>query len=111
MTRALKTTLLSAVATLALAAPAAACDNANIAPTATNLAKVQKATLCLMNKERTKRGLGKLHSSARLRRAALKHSRAMVQRRFFDHTSPGGSTMVSRISKAGYAGWGSLGEN
>jgi uncharacterized protein YkwD len=114
------------LALVALLAPAAAqarpeagaadegCANANLLPTRANLELVRDAVLCLHNRERAKHGLSRLRENPRLRRAARRHSASMVDERYFDHTSPGGSTMVSRIRKTGYTrrarAW-ALGEN
>jgi uncharacterized protein YkwD len=111
MPRLLATTLSTAAATLALAAPAMACEGADLIPDAGNGKQVRQATLCLLNAERAQHGLGKLRQNERLRKAARRHSRAMVKRGFFEHTSPTGSTMVGRVSRAGYRSWASLGEN
>ncbi len=103
------------VAALAFApATALACDNADDIPTADSISEARDATLCLLNKERTSRGLRKLRNNSRLRDAAQSYSRNMVVNDFFDHVSPGGSTMVSRVKATRYLsganGW-SLGEN
>ena len=111
MSRTFRISTLATALSLALAAPAAACENEDLVPSKGNLSEIRAATTCLLNKERTKRGLPKLNSNAKLRKAAERHSENMVDNRFFDHVSPGGSTMVSRISSAGYNGWASLGEN
>jgi uncharacterized protein YkwD len=91
-----------------------ACANTDVAPAPGNLDVVRAAILCLNNQERAARGLPALKENARLRQAAVGHSGDMVQRRYFDHESPGGSSMVDRILSAGYVrsnqGW-SLGEN
>jgi uncharacterized protein YkwD len=72
------------------------------------------STLCLINAERTKRGIPALHLNARLSRAASAHSSDMVSRHYFSHTSPSGGTFVDRIRRAGYLGtarsW-TIGEN
>ncbi|HSD79313.1 MAG TPA: CAP domain-containing protein [Solirubrobacteraceae bacterium] len=96
------------------AARAAACPGADAAPTAATAAQVRRATLCLLNAERARRGLAPLAPRRPLATAARRHARAMVAGRFFDHTSPGGSTMESRVRRCGYlrgaSGW-SLGED
>jgi uncharacterized protein YkwD len=114
--------LLAGVGVLA-AAPAAAladssagsaCAGANDIPTATTLDQARTATLCLLNRERTSHGLRKLTANSRLRSAAQTHSTDMASRGYFDHTSPGGSTMVDRIKRIGYARAGKawlIGEN
>jgi uncharacterized protein YkwD len=75
---------------------------------------VRSAILCLHNAVRAENGLPALREHARLRRAALGHSRDMVTDGFFEHTTPAGVTMVDRILRARYVrrnqGW-ALGEN
>jgi len=91
-------------ALLAAPAPAAAkpCAGGDIVPTASNVKQVRHATLCLLNKERTSRGLKRLHSNHRLRRAAQRYSREMAIRNFFAHRSPSGSTLLGRIRRTAY---------
>ena len=90
------------------------CANADLVPNAGNLDAVRAAIVCLHNQIRARNGLPLLKGNAKLRRAAEGHSAEMVQRRYFDHTSPSGSTMVDRILASGYVradqGW-VLGEN
>ena len=92
----------------------AACAGSDAMPSVANAAKVRKATLCLLNKQRRAHGLRALHENGRLRSAAASYSRLMVKLGFFDHTSPTGSTMQSRITATHYLdgarSW-SLGEN
>ena len=92
----------------------ASCANADVVPTAGNLDAVRGAIVCLHNQVRARNGLPLLKGNTKLRRAAEGHSAEMVQKRYFDHTSPAGSTMVDRILAAGYVranqGW-VLGEN
>lgn len=108
----LTTALLALAAVLVMAAPAsAACPGADLVPAKGNIKKVRKATLCLINAERRSHGLRKLRGHAKLVRAARRHSRDMVRRGYFEHTSPQGSTMSARVSRAGYSRWASLGEN
>ena len=114
--RRLLTGAVTLVAALFAAVPAAAlaCDNADDVPTPATISDARHATLCLLNMERTSRGLDKLRNNGRLRDAAQAYSRHMVADDFFDHVSPGGSTMVSRIKATRYLvganGW-MLGEN
>ena len=67
-----------------------------------------------MNAERMARGVGRLQAEPLLGRVAASYARQMVRGRFFDHTSPGGSTMLARIRATSYlrdvASW-SVGEN
>jgi len=99
------------------AAPAearAACPGAQLTPQRENLGAVRAAVLCLHNQTRAAHGLKPLRENSRLRLAARRHAAAMVARRFFAHTSPGGQTMTDRVRRSGYlrktAGW-TIGEN
>jgi uncharacterized protein YkwD len=105
------------MATTLLAAPSsasAACAGRDVAPTQSNAAKVRHATLCLLNQQRAAHGLRKLRSSGKLRSAAQAYTWAMVRNDFFDHVSPGGSTLMTRVRSTAYLssarGW-ALGEN
>lgn len=55
-----------------------------------------------INTVRTAHGVGKLRSAPRLRAAALRHSRDMIARDYFAHTSPTGSTVTYRIVRSGF---------
>ncbi|MEY2443389.1 MAG: hypothetical protein QOJ46_2815 [bacterium] len=68
-------------------------------PASDNGATLRSATLCLVNAERTARGLVPLSSNAQLGKAAQNYSQAMVRERFFDHVSPNGSTLLSRVRR------------
>ena len=94
--------------------PAPACANADTVPAAGNLSKVRRATLCLLNEERTGRGLGKLRANRPLRLVATRYARTMAAQNFFAHVSPSGSTFVERIKRSSYlkgADGYDLGEN
>ena len=95
------------LASVALLVPAAAqaddaCQNADVAPTTENVDQVRGAVLCLVNQERASHGLSDLTENAKLRVSATRHTTNMVLSRFFEHTTPAGTTMVERIRKAGY---------
>jgi uncharacterized protein YkwD len=100
-----------AFATLAVSAPAAlaACDGSVSASDPGAVA----ATLCLLNQQRADHGLKAFSESTTLDRAADDYAADMVKRRFFDHVSPGGGTMMDRIKAAGWvpSGSWSAGEN
>jgi uncharacterized protein YkwD len=78
------------------------CDATDVMPGQAPADDVRDATLCLMNAERSARGLGKLRAEDTLARVAGRYARQMVRDRFFDHTSPGGTTMLSRIKSSSY---------
>jgi uncharacterized protein YkwD len=63
---------------------------------------LRRATLCLLNTQRAAHGLSPLRLSSELSTAARRHSLAMVSKRFFSHTSPGGATFLDRIKATGY---------
>ena len=90
------------------------CVDADLEPTDDNQGRIRAAILCLHNQIRAENGLPRLRENKRLRKAAVGHSRNMVARKYFDHTTPSGQTMVDRILKARYVredqGW-MLGEN
>ena len=97
-------------------ATAAPCTNTDVIPDASNGAIVRSATLCLLNVERTSRGLRPLRADNQLRKVADNYSGQMVTHGFFAHVGFDGSTLRSRI-KSGtrylssrVASW-SLGEN
>lgn len=106
---------LLAAPSAAQAAQAAPCAGADTAPSAANLPAMRHATLCLLNVERTSRGLAALRADGQLRKVAQSYSGQMVTHRFFAHVGNDGSTLASRIlGKTKYvaraASW-SLGEN
>ena len=90
------------------------CVSADAMPGQAAVDDLRAATLCLMNAERTARGLGRLQSEPLLGRVAAGYARQMVRGQFFDHTSPAGSTMLARIKATSYlrdvTSW-SIGEN
>jgi uncharacterized protein YkwD len=90
------------------------CVDADLEPATDNLPRIRAAIVCLHNQIRAEHGLSTLHNAARLRRAAVGHSRDMVSDTYFEHTTPAGVTMVDRILRARYVredqGW-LLGEN
>ncbi len=93
---------------------AAGCPNGDLLPDATNLTTVAEATLCLVNAERTDRGLGVLRVHTELQRAAIGYAGDMVARSFFSHTGRDGSQLADRIRAAGYLDGGgqwTVGEN
>jgi uncharacterized protein YkwD len=110
--------LLLAPLTLALAlgattgaqASPAACSHASAAVAHAPERSVSAAVRCLVNVQRAAHHLPALREATALRRAADRHSRDMVLRRFFAHVSPGGATLTQRVRRAGYHGF-TLGED
>lgn len=94
------------------AAPAAAetCPGADTTISAVTLSSARAAVLCIVNAERTARGLNALARDDTLELAAQRHSQDMLARNFFDHVNPDGDDPGERITAAGYE-WSSYGEN
>lgn len=108
----------SALVALALpaSASAAGCDPtaSTTVPDATTLSAARTATVCLVNAERTQRGLRPVVARAELSTASSGLAKDMVARDFFDHVDPDGATMVDRLRRAGWmprSGSWSAGEN
>ena len=62
----------------------------------------ERTMLRLINEARTQRGLAPVRRVAALRRAALSHSRDMLRRDYFAHSSLSGASVSSRTRRAGY---------
>lgn len=89
--------------TLALPATASAgCAGAGANPHEVSLGKIRSATLCLLNQKREQRGVKSLRHNSDLLQAASRHSRQMVKKGFFSHTSLNGDSPTDRIRKTGY---------
>jgi uncharacterized protein YkwD len=90
-----------------------ACGPTDSTPDRIGAAAAGGATLCLLNRERTSRGLRPLAQNPLLAQAAQRHAVDMVVRAYFEHTSPDGTTVQDRIRATGYAGGSaaSTGEN
>ncbi|RVX45250.1 uncharacterized protein YkwD [Nonomuraea polychroma] len=65
----------------------------------------------LANAQRAKAGCKPLKHDAKLREAAYGHSKDMVAKDYFDHTSPTGKDADARIEAAGFSPVSSWGEN
>jgi uncharacterized protein YkwD len=115
-----RTTAVALATSIALLAPAAAhaagtgCTGADTLPGQASPAAAHGTTLCLMNSERTARGLVALRAQPVLAAAAGGYASQMVGEQFFAHTSPRGSTVLSRVRASAYlrgaTNW-SVGEN
>jgi uncharacterized protein YkwD len=81
---------------------ASACASANAKPGQSSPKLVTRTTLCLINAERRKHGLRPLRLDPRLSTAARDHSRDMVRRRYFSHTTPDGISPAERVRATGY---------
>ena len=84
------------------AASAAICAGPSAEPGETSGAVLTRALLCTINAERHRHGLQGVRQNARLQAAARRHSRDMVARRYFSHTTPEGATLSQRVWRTGY---------
>lgn len=92
-------------------AGAATCKGADARPArAADLPAAQKATLCLVNRERTTRGRRALKNNGLLKQVEAALARDMVKRDYFNHTTPGGRTFSDRLKAEGWRG-STAGEN
>jgi uncharacterized protein YkwD len=73
-----------------------------LAPAASARADTAADTLQSLNRVRAARGLSPLRADARLARAARGHSRDMVAHTYFDHVSPTGDDLRSRVTRTGW---------
>jgi uncharacterized protein YkwD len=65
-------------------------------------AQVEAAVACLVNAERTARGLSGVERADALEVSAQRHATDMVARRYFAHVSPTNGTVDKRARRAGY---------
>jgi uncharacterized protein YkwD len=103
--------LLAAAAVLALPTAASAhltpkCKNRNTPATRISAKAMRKAVVCLVNKQRSERGLPPLSENGRLDRSAQGWSNWMVRAASFTH----GGNFTGRLSAVGY-NWSAAGEN
>jgi uncharacterized protein YkwD len=110
-TQTIQVNVLSATARVSARSVVAAadCRDADLLPDATNLKKIEKATLCLLNKQRRANKLTGFRLNKRLRKAAAMHNGYMVRGKFLAHQGPGEPALGARFRKAKYRGGG--GEN
>jgi uncharacterized protein YkwD len=80
-----------------------ACGAVDGRPSEIGLRVAGDATVCLVNRERTQRGLSPLAINSLLSAASLEHSEDMVRRRYFEHSTPEGRTVGDRLRAIGYA--------
>ena len=98
------------LAPVAAAAPSASharsaavsCPGRDLVPTAGNLGAVRAAVVCLHSQIRVQHHLPVLGENSRLRLAAVAHSADMVSERYFEHTTPSGTTLRDSLLSAAY---------
>lgn len=105
---ALATALIAfAASPVAPLASASACGQAaNTSPDSLRPGDARDAVLCLINKERSKAGLGGFDSNKKLQKAAQRHNDRMVGTGCFDHECSGEAELTNRLESVGYLGGG-----
>lgn len=87
----------------AASASASACgSDANANPANLSNGAARDVVLCLLNDERTDRGLKPLDNHKRLQKAAQRHNDRMVGTGCFDHECRGESDLGNRLKSVGY---------
>jgi uncharacterized protein YkwD len=94
--------VLALAASPARAQAVAACPAATETLGAATGTTVEAAVSCLVNAERTARGLAAVEPATALGISAQRHAVDMVARRYFAHVSPSGGTVDKRARRAGY---------
>jgi uncharacterized protein YkwD len=78
------------------------CAYANLQPTRTNTANVDRATLCLIDQLRAAYRLRPLHSNRELQAIAGEQATGMVRHDYFGDDSPSGQTSATLIAALPY---------
>jgi uncharacterized protein YkwD len=84
------------------AAAAATCANAEAPSQGLERKALRKALACLINKERKQRDLVKVAKNRQLKKAAQRHTNAMVKTSCLLHRCPGEAPLDQRIRSSGY---------
>lgn len=91
------------------------CANANLAPAKpADLPKLQRAIRCLVNRERSRRGLKSMLANGALLKSSVWQADDMIEHEYFDHNRKDGPDFGERILRFGYADGAdgyALGEN
>jgi uncharacterized protein YkwD len=75
---------------------------ASICPLGERVRPLTVTTFCLVNEARARHGARRLRPDPRLAHAARRHSREMVARGYFSHTSWRGLSSRARIERSGW---------
>lgn len=78
------------------------CGDVNVLAGDSSVGSQSATTVCLLNRERTSRGLRALRVNESLSAAAQAHTNDMVDSRYFAHDSRSGGDVVDRVRSRGY---------
>ena len=87
---------------IAHASASAKCPDTDKRPGEASEYALAKSAVCLINKQRARRGMRRLRLNTRLSEAARRHTIDMVKRNYFDHVSQSGTDIVDRLTRTGY---------
>ena len=90
-------------------AAVAGCPGAHVKPRGdASLAKMRRATRCLINARRSSHARRRIGGLRKLRRAGRRHARSMARHKYFSHVGRDGSTPADRVRRTGYpkGSWG-----
>lgn len=79
------------------------CGPVDKLPSESGVNAAGQATICLLNRERTSRGLPPFRLNPLLTQASVEHSGDMVRLGYFEHTSPDGRSVGDRLRSIGYS--------
>jgi uncharacterized protein YkwD len=91
---------------LSLPATPRGCASATAQSSSATPDALRAALRCVIDVERTSRGLAPLPADARVDNAASAHARDMVRRHYFSHQRAGGPSPMQRMRRAGWRGHG-----
>jgi uncharacterized protein YkwD len=100
--------LLTTLALAAVSGPVATadarskCRGANKSPTDLTAKRAQRLVVCLVNRERRARDLGRLQQHRKLKKAASRHTRKMIRSGCFEHRCKGEPDLIGRLERVGY---------
>ncbi len=94
--------ILSAVALLAATSTASAQGCPGARSQKLSMHEASGVILCLVNEQRTRRGLAPLRTDWRLARIARVHARDIVRYQFIGHNSPAHGSLLARVKRSGY---------
>jgi uncharacterized protein YkwD len=86
-----------------LARIARSCPGATLTPSTADAAVVEEATLCMVNRIRTRHHLGALHANSTLGGVADSQVSSMIRLDYFADIRPSGQTPMALVSSTGYA--------
>jgi uncharacterized protein YkwD len=95
-------------------AASSTCPGADLRPTSANIATIDAATLCLVDRVRIAHGLRALKANRELRAVAKSQVQDMVRLNYFAHDRPSGQTPATLIAATRYGRHArslSIGEN